>query len=104
MVQRSIVYAYPQWHTVSFTLVAKKHIEQLKKYTKVYEWDETTIPDIYVITPFALVVHPVFGAVWRWLQQTSWMESNLDAALDTLSGRLRKFETFNSFPVAASAP
>jgi len=44
MAQRSIVYAYPQWHTVSFTLVAKKHIEQLRKYTKVYEWDEIDDP------------------------------------------------------------
>ena len=102
MVQRSIVYCYPQWHTVSFTLVAKKHVEQLRKYTKVYEWDETTIPDIYVLTPFALIVHPVFGAVWRWLRQTSWIEPSLDAALDTLSGRLHKFEKVVGFEVADS--
>jgi hypothetical protein len=102
MAQRGIVYAYPQWHTVSFTLVAKKHIEQLRKYTKVYEWDETTIPDIYVTTPFVLCIHPTIGAVWRWLQQTSWIESNLDAALDSLSGRLRKFEKVVGFEVADS--
>jgi glycosyltransferase involved in cell wall biosynthesis len=102
MAQRSIVYAYPQWHTVSFTLVAKKHIEQLRKYTKVYEWDETTIPDIYVTTPFVLIIHPVFGAVWRWLQHISGIEPSLDSALDSLSGRLHKFEKIVGFEVADS--
>jgi len=100
--KRGVVYCLPMWHTVSFSLVAKKHIEQLRRYTKVYEWDEMTIPDIYVVTPFALIIHPVFGAVWRWIQQMSGIEPNLDAALDSLSGRLRKFEKVVGFEVADS--
>jgi glycosyltransferase involved in cell wall biosynthesis len=99
---RSVLYVYPHWHTVSFTLVAKKHIDQLRKYANVYEWDELTIPDVYVVTPFALCIHPTIGAVWRWARQIGHAEPSLDAAVESLAERFRKFERVVGFEVADS--
>ena len=87
---------------VSFSLVAKKHIEQLRKYTNVYEWDELTLPEIYPVTPFALCIHPTIGAVWRWVQQVGRLEPSFDAAVESLSARLRKYEKVVGFEVADS--
>ena len=99
---RSVIYCYPQWHTVSFTLVAKKHVEQLRKYTKVYEWDELALPDVYVLSPFALCLQPVFGSVWRWVQQTRRVEPSFEKAVRSLAERLRKYEKVLGFEVADS--
>jgi len=99
---RSVIYCYPQWHTVSFTLVARKHVEQLRRFTKVYEWDELALPDVYVVTPFALCIQPIFGAVWRWAHQIREVEPSFDSAVRTLAVRLRKFEKVVGFEVADS--
>jgi glycosyltransferase involved in cell wall biosynthesis len=47
-------------HTVSFTIVAKKHIEYIKKLNlaRVYEMDELSFPSFYPSTKYDVVLHP----------------------------------------------
>jgi glycosyltransferase involved in cell wall biosynthesis len=56
----SIQYVYPMWHTVSFTIVAKKHIEYIRGYfkTKVYELDELTFPHYRPHSKPIVLLHP----------------------------------------------
>ncbi len=100
--KRYVIYCYPIWHTVSFSLIARKHIEQLRRYTKVYEWDELNLPDIYPVKEYTLFVHPLFGATWRWCQQLRLAESNLDKAVENLSKRFEKYEKVIGIDVADS--
>ena len=102
MAARSVIYSYPQWHTVSFSLIAIKHVEQLRKYTSVYEWDELAIPDVYVVSPFALCVHPAFSSVWRWANQIAKIELSFEKAVESLAQRFRKYEKVVGFDVADS--
>ncbi|RLE86746.1 MAG: hypothetical protein DRJ67_06505 [Thermoprotei archaeon] len=97
-----IIYCYPIWHTVSFSLIAKKHIEGLRRYTKVYEWDELNLPDIYPVKPYVLLVHPMFWCTWRWCQQLKLAEPSLDRALENLSKRFEKYEKAVGIDVADS--
>jgi len=55
-----IYYVYPIWHRVSFSLIAREHIKQLKRYLKVYEIDELVLPTITPYTRPLLVLHPYF--------------------------------------------
>jgi len=60
-----LYYVYPQWHTVSFTLIARKHIAELKKYFRVYEIDELAFPTLGLATKPIMLVHPTFYALSR---------------------------------------
>ena len=55
-----IYYVYPIWHRVSFSLIAREHVKQLKRYLKVYEIDELVLPTITPYTRPLLVLHPYF--------------------------------------------
>ena len=65
-----VLYSYPKWHVVSFTLIAKKHIEYLKKIGKidVYELDELATPTYVPSTKYTLIMHPGFYIMHRVLQ------------------------------------
>ena len=65
-----IIYAYPMWHTVSFTLVAEKHIEWIKKQqlVEIYAVDELAIPTMSPALRHTLVLHPAFFIMHRILQ------------------------------------
>jgi len=56
----NVVYAYPIWHTVSFTLIARKHIEYMRKVFKVsiYEIDELAFPQFTPVSNPTAFVHP----------------------------------------------
>jgi glycosyltransferase involved in cell wall biosynthesis len=99
---RSVLYSYPIWQTVSFSLVARKHIEHLRALAPVYEWDSTTVPDVYVLTPFALVVHPTIGSFWSWARQVGEAEGDFEGALSSLEERFRKYERVVGVDVADS--
>lgn len=77
----NVLYSYPMWHTVSFTLVARKHIEYMRKVynLQVYEMDELHFPAFVPATRYRAVVHPAFFIMHRVLM------SRRD-----LSGRLRE--------------
>jgi len=67
---KPILYAYPQWHTVSFTLIARKHIEYLRKIggTTVYEIDELMVPSFTPVIRYSLILHPAFYSMFRILE------------------------------------
>ena len=61
-------YVYPLWHKVSFTLVGQKHVEQLKKYYRLYEVDELSfLPRDIFVNPI-VVIHPYFYIITRYTQ------------------------------------
>ena len=81
-----LYYVYPMWHTVSFTLVAKKHIEYLTKLgVKVYEVDELAFPNLVPHTRPVALVHPMFYCLHRVLQirgkYFSWWRSKYRALI-----------------------
>jgi len=66
----SVAYAYPMWHTVSFTLVARQHIRWLRELglARVVEVDELVLPGFEPAHRYALVMHPAFFLTHRVLQ------------------------------------
>lgn len=55
-----IWYVYPQWHKVSFTLIAEKHIQYLKNYVRIERIDELAFPHIYPHSKPLVLLHPTF--------------------------------------------
>jgi len=55
-----IWYIYPQWHKVSFSLIAERHIDELRKYFRLYTIDENALSIIDPVTRPLLVLHPFF--------------------------------------------
>ena len=62
---RFVYYIYPMWHRVSFTLIAEKHIEQLRKYYRVERVDELAFPHIMPMSRPVVIIHPYFYAMSR---------------------------------------
>lgn len=60
-----IFYVYPMWHRVSFTLIAEKHIEKLKKRYKVERIDELAFPHIMPMSKPIVFLHPFFFIMSR---------------------------------------
>ena len=58
--EKPVVYAYPIWHTVSFTLVAKKHIAYMREKWRVNvnEIDELAFPTFAPVSSPVAFVHP----------------------------------------------
>jgi glycosyltransferase involved in cell wall biosynthesis len=56
----SVLYVYPQHHTVSFTVIARKHLDYMRrlKLAEVYEMDELAFPDFCPVTKYDAVLHP----------------------------------------------
>lgn len=61
-------YVYPMHHVVSFTLVAKRHIEQLKKRFLVNEVCETAFLNIRPYSKPTVLIHPLIYAVGNRLE------------------------------------
>ena len=55
-----ILYVYPQHHTVSFTVIARKHVEYMRRLglAEVYEMDELAFPGFCPVTRYGAVLHP----------------------------------------------
>ena len=60
-----MVLVYPQWHKVSFTIVAEKHIRELRKYLRLYTIDELALSNIYPYTRPLIILHPTFYIMAR---------------------------------------
>ena len=56
----TILYAMPICHTVSFTLVALKHVDYIEKLNlaKVYVMDELVFSGFYSSVRYEAVLHP----------------------------------------------
>jgi glycosyltransferase involved in cell wall biosynthesis len=79
-----LLYCYPQFHTVSFTLIARKHVEYLEKQglADVHELDELTLPSYVPSVKYSAVLHPWIYIYHRFLQV------RLNALNETLRDRL----------------
>lgn len=55
-----IWYAYPMWHRVSFTLIAERHVRELRRRFRVYAIDERALDHVSPATRPLVVVHPYF--------------------------------------------
>ncbi|MEM0459296.1 MAG: hypothetical protein QXZ31_05475 [Thermofilaceae archaeon] len=98
-----VVYCYPIWHTVSFSLIAKRHIEQLRRRgAYVYEWDELSVPRFSAIYRYSLAVHPMFYCVHRWSRMLAGEGGDLSGGLETLKSALGYYERVVGFDVADS--
>ncbi len=64
-------YVYPIWHRVSFTLVARKHLEHLKRSIRIEEVDELAFPHISPHSRPIVVLHPFFFMMMRASRQIS---------------------------------
>jgi glycosyltransferase involved in cell wall biosynthesis len=82
----NIWYVYPMWHTVSFTLVARKHIEYIRRLgVRVQEVDELAFPSLYPYSSLTAVVHPYLYLALRVLQVHSYKLPPRGGALSTES-------------------
>jgi glycosyltransferase involved in cell wall biosynthesis len=82
-----LLYVHPQFHAVSFTLIAKKHVEYLRKLrlTDVYEIDELAFPSYVPHSKYDAILHPWIYVYHRFLQ----------TKLNALSENLRdRFESY----------
>jgi glycosyltransferase involved in cell wall biosynthesis len=82
-----LLYVYPQFHAVSFTLVARKHVEYLKRrgLADVHELDELTLPSYIPSIKYSAVLHPWIYIYHRLLQ------ARLNALNETLRDRLPRY-------------
>jgi len=83
----SMLYVYPQLHTASFTLVARKHIEYLRKLglANVHELDELSLPSYVPHLRYHAVLHPWVYVYHRFLQ------TRLNVLNENLRNRFNKY-------------
>jgi glycosyltransferase involved in cell wall biosynthesis len=74
-------YVYPLHHVVSFTLVGKRHIEQLKKRYKVEEVGEVSVFDIYPYSKPVVIIHPLIYAAGDKLEKLVYFSSMCQSVL-----------------------
>jgi len=56
-----IIYVYPKWHTVSFTVVSQNHLRYLKRMFKIQELDEKDFEKLSEIGHVdTIILHPLF--------------------------------------------
>jgi glycosyltransferase involved in cell wall biosynthesis len=82
-----LLYVYPQFHTVSFTLIARKHIEYLRRLglADVYELDELSLPSYVPHIRYNTVLHPWVYVYHRFLQ------ARLNALNENLKNGFNKY-------------
>jgi glycosyltransferase involved in cell wall biosynthesis len=82
-----LLYVYPQWHAVSFTLVARKHVEYIRRLglARVYELDELAFPSYMPHLKYVAVVHPWIYVYHRLVQ------ARLNALDESLRHRLPEY-------------
>ena len=74
-------YVYPLHHVVSFTLVGKRHIEQLKRRYKVEEVGETSVFEIYPYSKPVVIIHPLIYAAGDKLEKLVYFSSMCQSVL-----------------------
>lgn len=56
---KDIHYVYPRFRKLSFTLLGKEHIKQLKDKVKIIEVDEETLDNLQWLQPRDILLHPI---------------------------------------------
>jgi glycosyltransferase involved in cell wall biosynthesis len=75
-----ILYVYPTHHTVSFTLIARKHIEYMRgmKLAEIQELDELAFPSFRPSVRYTAVLHP---HIYVWHRVLAWYDGKLPERL-----------------------
>jgi glycosyltransferase involved in cell wall biosynthesis len=82
-----LLYVYPAWHTVSFTVVARKHVEYLKRLggVRVHEADELGFTSYVPQLRYIAVIHP-WMFIWHRL-----LAARREALIPELQGRFDEY-------------
>jgi glycosyltransferase involved in cell wall biosynthesis len=83
----SLLYVHPRFHRVSFTLVARKHIEYLRRLglADVHELDELAFPSYVPHAKYDAILHPWIYIYHRFIQ------ARLSALNESLRDRLSRY-------------
>jgi glycosyltransferase involved in cell wall biosynthesis len=83
----TILYVYPQFHAVSFTLIARKHVEYLRRLglTEVHELDELALSSYVPYIKYNAILHPWVYVYHRFTQ------TRLNALSENLRDRFDKY-------------
>jgi len=54
-----IYYVYPKYKNMSFSIIAKSHIEQLRSHVKIQEIDEDVLDNLLWLKPRNILLHPI---------------------------------------------
>ena len=84
---RRMLYVYPMWHVVSFTLIARKHVEYMRKALglNVQELDELAFTSFVPSVRYTAVVHP-WIYVWH-----RFINSRRDSLIESLRDRFDSY-------------
>lgn len=88
-----LLYVYPQHHTVSFTLIARKHVEYLRRLglAEIQELDELAFPGFRPQVKYMAVLHP---HIYIWHRVLAWYDSRLSERLkDRMPGYLERLRS-----------
>jgi glycosyltransferase involved in cell wall biosynthesis len=71
-----LLYVYPKHHTVSFTLIARKHIEYMRgmRLAEVQELDELAFPGFRPNARYTAILHP---HIYIWHRVVAWYNSRV---------------------------
>lgn len=62
----SVLYFYPRFKRVSWSVIGRRHVEQLRRYLNVVEVDEGAIPYATLARPPVAIFHPYFYPLQAW--------------------------------------
>jgi len=84
---KQVLYVYPMWHTVSFTVIARKHTEYMRKTLgiSVQELDELAFTSFVPTTRYAAIVHPWVYVYHRFIN------TKLNALSESLRDRFGRY-------------
>jgi glycosyltransferase involved in cell wall biosynthesis len=69
VLKNDILYVYPRWHRVSFSLVAEKHVEYMRRVgVQVYEMDELAFHSFTPVVKYTLLLQPAVYTMHRALE------------------------------------
>jgi glycosyltransferase involved in cell wall biosynthesis len=82
-----LLYVYPRHHTVSFTIVARKHIEYMKRLglAEVEELDGLSLPSFTPHTKYDVILHPWIYTYHKLVQ------AKLDVTSEPSTDRLKEY-------------
>ncbi|RKY29150.1 MAG: hypothetical protein DRP74_09210 [Candidatus Omnitrophota bacterium] len=66
---KPVLYTYPIWKRISFSIISEIHVEELKKYLWVETIDENALPIVYLMSNPVIVIHPYFYPMQKYERQ-----------------------------------
>ena len=66
---KPVLYCYPLWKRISFSVISEIHIEELKKHLWIETIDENALPIVYLMSNPVIVLHPYFYPMQKYERQ-----------------------------------